>query len=186
MRKLIIFIVLALLFAVCMLSFSCSPHKRFDRLARKHPELFYKDTVYDTVMLKTRVYVDTNKLKEANKGFDNSIDSALSNIDTLKKVDPCVKIAVKLQNNVLNARKYKQRIDTIYKESKCVIEPYFKSDSNILISAKVVNGNIVLDYTFKRFKYEGSERKFWQYWQFWWAFTGWVIVLLIVSNRVIK
>lgn len=168
--------------SIIFLFSSCSPRQRFDRLLRKHPDFVTKDTIRDTVKIKVYLYVDSSKLKKANKDFDSNMDSAKTNTAELQKKEPCAELANKVQKSLTGARTAKTRIDTVYKQAECRIEPYFKSDSNVIISAKVVNGNIVVDYTFKQAKYNCGQKKFWEFYEFWWALSGWVIVALMVVS----
>lgn len=186
MKNNIIFIsiVVALCFAIWMAS--CSPATRFDNLVKKHPELFKKDTIRLKDTIKVYVFVDSSRLKKANKDFEENMDSASKNTAELQKKEPCAELANKTQKNLAQARNAKHIIDTIYKLAECRIEPYFRSDSNSIISAKIVDGKIVVDHTFRKFKYECKQKEFWMYWEFWWALSGWVIVSLIVLTRIIR
>lgn len=88
-------IVLGLTFAVA----SCSPIKRMQRIARKHPEIFLKDTtikVYDTVKVTQLEYrdsiifhpriTDTVFLKDPNTKTIVKIYRPNLNMDSLKAV----------------------------------------------------------------------------------------------------
>jgi hypothetical protein len=151
---------------IAVLMVACSPKTRFDRLVKKHPTLLPKDTIHDTVSVPVFVYIDSSKYKDANKDFDNSIDSASKDTKELQKKEPCAELANKVQKSIAGAKNAKQRIDTIYRQAECRIEPYFRSDSNAIISAKVVNGRIIVDYKFNQMKYTPPSEKGWfEYWQ---------------------
>lgn len=161
----------------------CSAKYRFDRLLKKHPEFATTDTVREKIEVPVYVYVDSSKLKKANKKFDSNMDSAKTNTAELQKKEPCAELANKVQKNLMGARTAKARIDTVYKQAECRVEPYFKSDSNVIISAKVVNGNIVVDYTFKQAKYYCEQRKFWQFWEFWICPAFLVFLVIMIVRR---
>jgi hypothetical protein len=167
--------------SIILLFSGCSAQKRLDYLLKKHPDLVTNDTVKEKIEVPVYVYVDSSRLKKANKEFDENMDSAKTNTAELQKKEPCAELANKVQKNLTGARTAKSRIDTVYKQAECRVEPYFKSDSNVLISAKVVNGNIVVDYTFKQAKYSCEQKKFWEFWEFWIcpAFLLFLIIMIV-------
>jgi hypothetical protein len=173
---------LLVVLSIIFLFSGCSAEKRLASILKKHPELVTSDTVREKIEVPVYVYVDSSKLRKANKEFDSNMDSAKTNTAELQKKEPCAELANKVQKNLTGARTAKARIDTVYKQSECRIEPYFKSDSNAIISAKVLNGNIVVDYTFKQAKYSCEQKKFWEFWEFW-IFPAFFLFLMIIVVR---
>lgn len=173
---------LLVVLSIIFLFSGCSAEKRMAYLLKKHPELVTHDTITQKIEVPVYVYVDSSKLRKANKEFNDNMDSAKTNTAELQKKEPCAELANKVQKNLTGARTAKSRIDTVYKQAECRVEPYFNSDSNVIISAKVVNGNIVVDYTFKQAKYSCDQKKFWEFWEFW-ICPAFLLFLLIINVK---
>lgn len=136
-------------------------------------------TIHDTIGIPTYIYVDSNRLKEANKDFNQKIDTAIKATEELQKKEPCAELANKAKNNIIGARNAKQRIDTVYKQAECRIEPVLIQNDSVVISANAVNGKIVIDYKFKQVKVIQKDKSWWDFWQTKVAFC--VIVLAVLA-----
>jgi len=136
-------------------------------------------TIHDTLKIPVFIYIDSSAYRKANEDFNKNIDSAESNTKELQKKEPCAELAHKAQKNIIGARNAKQRIDTVYKQAECLIEPVLVENDSVVISANSVNGKISLDYKFKQVKVVDEDKSWWDFWQTKVAFC--VIVLAVLA-----
>ncbi len=195
-----------IIFSLTVLIIGCSPSRRIqwhinklEKLEERHPELF-EPVAIDTVIkqklieVKTGIkkQIDTNTLERLRKDsayYKQKADSNEAELNRrgVKDCDSVIK-AMKLSNNT------QSKITTVYKQSKCVVQPKFIDTLGVQINVSAIDG--ILDISVQvdsiHMKkdcppcFTPEQKEYWEFWQFWFWVISVSLFCCILLTFVIK
>lgn len=173
-----------LLLCMLVLLLGCStPQKRVSRIIKRHPECFNADTNKVSTIVRSVFVVDSAGLDSLNTEYESILADLSNKIDSLEAIPECNELARTVK--ITDLKTVKLKIDTVYKQGKCIIKPFYYSDENLIISAKQEGDSIRVDFFAEKYKI-CEQKEYWQYIEFWVAPMLLCLVIIVNAIKYIK